>query len=51
MMSLAGASVWRHSTAADKDKTCIDCHYGIVHTLPEDAEDILDRINAEGSGE
>ena len=41
----------RHSTAADKDKTCIDCHYGIVHELPEDAEDILDRINAEGSGE
>jgi nitrate/TMAO reductase-like tetraheme cytochrome c subunit len=41
----------RHSTAADKDKTCIDCHYGIVHALPEDAEEILDRINEESSGE
>jgi nitrate/TMAO reductase-like tetraheme cytochrome c subunit len=41
----------RHSTAADKGETCIDCHYGIVHELPEDAEDILDRINAENSGD
>lgn len=41
----------RHSSAADKDKTCIDCHFGIVHQEPADAEAILDRINAERSGD
>jgi len=37
----------RHTTMADSDKTCIDCHYGIVHQAPEDAKDILERIDAE----
>jgi nitrate/TMAO reductase-like tetraheme cytochrome c subunit len=37
----------RHTTMEDSDKTCIDCHYGIVHQVPEDAKDILERIDAE----
>ena len=37
----------RHSQAADKGETCIDCHYGIVHVLPENSEAILDAINEE----
>jgi len=37
----------RHSTAEEKGETCIDCHYGIVHREPENAQDILDRINEE----
>ncbi len=36
----------RHQQAAGNGETCIDCHYGIVHKLPEDAEAILERINA-----
>lgn len=26
----------RHSNAPDKGQTCIDCHQGIAHTLPEE---------------
>lgn len=37
----------RHSQAAEKGQTCIDCHYGIVHALPENHEEILDRLSAE----
>jgi nitrate/TMAO reductase-like tetraheme cytochrome c subunit len=40
----------RHSSAADKGETCIDCHYGIVHQEPEDAEGIMERINEENGG-
>ncbi|NEX19368.1 butanol dehydrogenase [Thiorhodococcus mannitoliphagus] len=29
----------RHSTARDKDKTCIDCHRGVVHYEPDPPED------------
>lgn len=35
----------RHSQAADKGETCIDCHYGIVHALPDNSEAILDAID------
>lgn len=48
----------RHSTAAERGQTCIDCHYGIVHKEPGNAREILDRLNEEfttatagGSGE
>ena len=41
----------RHAQAADKGETCIDCHYGIVHALPENSEEILDSITAELSGD
>lgn len=41
----------RHSQAAERGRTCIDCHYGIVHKEPENAEQILDAITAELSGE
>jgi nitrate/TMAO reductase-like tetraheme cytochrome c subunit len=37
----------RHTTIAEKGQTCIDCHYGIVHAAPENAPDILDRIDQE----
>ena len=37
----------RHAQAAEKGETCIDCHYGIVHALPENSEAILDQINEE----
>jgi trimethylamine-N-oxide reductase cytochrome c-type subunit TorC len=26
----------RHGSAAERDQTCIDCHKGIVHVLPQD---------------
>ena len=28
----------RHSSAPDKGETCIDCHQGIAHTLPDEPE-------------
>jgi len=28
-------AVAQHSTAFDEDKTCIDCHKGIAHSLPD----------------
>ena len=37
----------RHSQAAEKGETCIDCHYGIVHALPENSEAILEALTAE----
>ena len=39
----------RHSKAESRGETCIDCHYGIVHVEPENAADILERIDAEMS--
>lgn len=41
----------RHATAEERGQTCIDCHYGIVHKLPENATDILDRIDEEMKAE
>lgn len=41
----------RHTTAAERGMTCIDCHYGIVHKPPENAGEILERISAELSDE
>ncbi len=29
----------KHSKAVDKGKTCIDCHTGLVHELPDEPED------------
>ena len=29
----------KHSKAVDKGKTCIDCHTGIAHDLPDEPED------------
>ena len=29
----------KHSRAEDKGETCIDCHKGVVHTLPDEPED------------
>jgi len=41
----------RHETAEQRGQTCIDCHYGIVHKLPEDAAEILSRIDEERAEE
>jgi len=37
----------RHQTAERRAQTCIDCHYGIVHELPENAQEILAEIDEE----
>jgi len=34
----------QHSRAPENGETCIDCHYGIVHVAPENAEEILDSL-------
>jgi nitrate/TMAO reductase-like tetraheme cytochrome c subunit len=39
----------RHSGAMENGETCIDCHYGIVHVPPENAEEILDALSADSS--
>jgi len=39
----------RHAGEADPGKTCIECHYGIVHREPENAVEILDRLRG-GNG-
>jgi len=28
----------KHEKAVDRDQTCIDCHKGIAHQLPEEPE-------------
>ena len=40
----------RHSQMVEKGETCIDCHYGIVHVAPENADEILESIAAEIGG-
>lgn len=37
----------QHARAEENGETCVQCHYGIVHQLPEGAEAILDEIVAE----
>lgn len=37
----------RHSQAESRGETCIDCHYGIVHKEPDNATDILERLDSE----
>ncbi len=41
----------RHSRAEENGETCIDCHYGIVHAEPEDASEIMERLQDEYAGE
>ena len=41
----------QHKKAIDGEDTCIDCHWGLVHEPPEDAEDILERLSAAADGE
>ncbi len=49
---LQGRSVSRrHAMMEERGQTCIDCHAGIVHRLPENHTEILERINAEFAGE
>ena len=37
----------RHSKMAERGQTCIDCHYGLVHRLPENSDEILKKIQEE----
>ena len=39
----------RHTRAQEQGQTCVQCHYGSVHKLPEDADAILDRVFASGN--
>jgi len=34
----------QHARAAENGETCIDCHYGIVHVAPENADEILENL-------
>jgi trimethylamine-N-oxide reductase (cytochrome c) cytochrome c-type subunit TorY len=34
----------RHAQVEEKGQTCVQCHYGIVHKLPENSEAILAEI-------
>ncbi len=36
-----------HQQAIDENKTCIDCHQGVAHRLPADAEAAYERVAAE----
>lgn len=40
----------RHAGAEENGQTCIDCHYGLVHKEPEDAEAIMERVQADYGG-
>ena len=40
----------QHKKAIDGEGTCIDCHWGLVHEPPEDAEEILERLSADADG-
>lgn len=40
----------RHSMAEERGETCIDCHYGIVHEEPDNAREILERLDEEFAG-
>jgi nitrate/TMAO reductase-like tetraheme cytochrome c subunit len=37
----------RHTQAREKGQTCVQCHYGLVHKEPENAEAILEAVFAE----
>ena len=37
----------KHRRALDAGQTCIDCHYGLAHALPENADEIMERLQAE----
>lgn len=37
----------RHASMAERGQTCIDCHAGVVHALPENHKEILKRIDEE----
>jgi nitrate/TMAO reductase-like tetraheme cytochrome c subunit len=40
----------RHTAAAEgSGETCIDCHWGIVHKPPENAEEILEGLSADAA--
>ena len=41
----------QHSRAEENGETCIDCHYGIVHVEPENATEIIERLQEEFAAE
>ena len=41
----------QHQRAAEGDRTCIECHYGLVHEEPDNATAIMEQVIAEHSNE
>lgn len=41
----------RHTNLAERGQTCIDCHYGLVHKMPENRDDILKTVQADYSAD
>ena len=41
----------QHERASESGRTCIECHYGIVHREPENATALMEAIVAEHAGE
>jgi len=41
----------RHTRAQEEGQTCVQCHYGIVHKLPEGADDMIETIFAEADAD
>lgn len=37
----------QHSRVEEQGETCTDCHYGLVHKEPENAAEIIERLQAE----
>lgn len=42
-----GRAARKHETMAEKGKTCIDCHKGVAHELPEDYDETEEKDEAE----
>ena len=41
----------RHARMDERGQTCIDCHYGLVHKLPDNYDEILKEIKEEYSAD
>jgi len=41
----------RHTNMAERGQTCIDCHYGLVHKMPENYDEILKKVQADYSAD
>lgn len=41
----------RHQEGIEQGQTCIDCHKGIAHTLPEAAYEAWDRLESQLAAE
>ena len=37
----------RHTRAQENGETCVQCHYGLVHKLPDNADALIDAVFSE----